>query len=137
MNKAMPIIDAAGKYVYVENTRTIETSNHPVYQARIEVALGLGEWIGAPREGHKLASFKRAKQSQHKIEEFRKSLEFYLDSYSPDVIDTLVAQGGVTMDLEIRGDILAAVGVGIESQSALITGAGDYLVQESGGKILV
>jgi hypothetical protein len=109
MAKEMPIINGDGKYEYVDNTRMLKTSSHPVYRARIEVALGLGEWIGAPAQGHKLARFKRVRESQHQIEEFRKALAFYLEGYSPDVIDTLVTLGGVTMDLEIAEGALNVV----------------------------
>lgn len=98
----MPIINGDGRYEYVDNTRMVKTSAHPVYRARIEVALGLGEWIGAPKRGHLLSRFKRVRQSEHQIEEFQKALTFYLEDYAPDVIDTLVTRQGVTTDLEIK-----------------------------------
>jgi hypothetical protein len=105
----MPIIDVNGKYSYVTNTRMLATSTHPVYRARIEMALGQGDWIGAPSAGHQLARFKRAHQSQHQIDEFKKALAYYLSAYSPDVVDTLVTQDGVTMDLEIKESALVVV----------------------------
>jgi hypothetical protein len=109
MDKPMPIIDGDGKYVYVDNTRMLKTSSHPVYRARIEVALGLGEWIGAPNAGHQLARFKRVRESQHQVEEFQKALSFYLENYSPDVLDALVTRGGVTLNLNIREGALNVV----------------------------
>ncbi|MGZ3687132.1 MAG: hypothetical protein ACXWPM_00070 [Bdellovibrionota bacterium] len=109
MAKAMPIIDETGKYVYLPNTRILATSSRPVYRARIEVALPQGDWIGAPTSGHQLIRFKRVRESQHQIEEFQKALELYLNKYNPDVIDTLVTRGGVTMDLNIAEGVLNAV----------------------------
>jgi hypothetical protein len=107
--KAMPIIDELGHYVYVDNTKKIQTSNHPVYRARIEIALGQGQWIGAPKAGHQLARFGRVRQSQHQIEEFEKALAFYLSRYSPEVVDTLVTRQGVTTDLKIKQGALDVV----------------------------
>ncbi len=134
MSKPMPIIDGDGKYVYVGNTRLLQRSTHPVFQARIDCALGINEWIGAPTRGHKLERFKRVRQSQHQIEEFRKSLEFYLDSYGPEVTDILVAGGGVTMDLDINGPVFNEV---VEQDAALLLESGAPLLLESGAPLLL
>jgi hypothetical protein len=83
MNKPMPIIDEEGKYVYVENTRLLKLSTHPVYRARIEVALEQGTWIGAPQAGSQLGRFRRVRQSEHQVEEFQKALAYYLSAYPP------------------------------------------------------
>jgi hypothetical protein len=109
MNKPMPIIDEEGKYVYVENTRLLKLSTHPVYRARIEVALEQGTWIGAPQAGSQLGRFRRVRQSEHQVEEFQKALAYYLSAYPPDVLDTLVTRNGVTYDLQIKQGALSDV----------------------------
>lgn len=81
----MLIVDENGNYKYVSGTKTLEKSEHPVYQARIEVALGEGTWLCAPNSGHQLARFKKVHLTQDKREEFEKELRFYLKKYGPEV----------------------------------------------------
>jgi len=45
------IINEQGDYDYVEGTKTLKESDHPVYQARIELGLGVGTWLYAPAAG--------------------------------------------------------------------------------------
>jgi hypothetical protein len=102
----MNYIDGNGDYAFIPGTRRLDSSDHPVYRARNEVALGQGEWIHAPERGHQLARFKTVKQSQSKVEEFRKELALYLSKYGPKVTDALVTRGGVTLTLEIKDSAL-------------------------------
>lgn len=102
----MKIIDESGNYKMIEGTRTVETSDHPVYQARIEVALGLGKWPYAANRGHQLAKFNQADQTEVSMEEFRKELLLYLDRYDPVTRSILGERGAVTMNLEISKDAL-------------------------------
>lgn len=103
----MLVIDQEGEYAYVPGTKTLKTSSHPVYQARIEIALPKGSWLYAPSSGHNLARFQRSKQSQQTIDEFRKELSHYLARYSPDVKSQLVDRGGVTINMEIKDGVLS------------------------------
>lgn len=77
------IIVKDGQYQNIENTKTLQTSDHPAYQAGIEVSLPKGSWIGAPSAGIDLGN--RKKQSPRIIEEIRKELNFYLAKYNPAV----------------------------------------------------
>jgi hypothetical protein len=103
------IIDSSGNYAFVPGTRTLQQSDHPVFEARIEVALGQNTWPYAPNAGHTLARFQNEGQSDDKVEEFQKELLYYLDGYGPDVVDLLVERGGVSIDLNISEDALNAV----------------------------
>jgi len=103
----MPIIDENGNYAYVGSTKVLQTSDHPVYQARIELALTLGSWIGAPNAGSNLGRFKNVRASAHEIDEFEKELAFYLQNYNPTLVDEIVSRGAVQVDLSITEDALS------------------------------
>lgn len=107
--QGMPIIDENGLYAYVPGTPIVQTSTHPVYRARIELALTVGSWIGDPAAGSNLGRFKRVRASSHQIDEFEKELAFYLQNYDPTVIDELISQGAVQTDLSIAEDALDVV----------------------------
>ena len=81
------IVIRNGQYLTEEGTQNLVTSNHPAYQAQVEVSLPRGEWIGAPDAGLNLD--KRVKQSERQVEEARKQIGFYLQKYSPDIRDTI------------------------------------------------
>lgn len=102
----MLIVNADGEYEYASETRTPKASDHPVYKARIELALGAGEWLYAPTSGHDLKKYETAKQTDAKIEEFQKDLAFYLEKYGPVVTDLLTARGKVSLNLQIAEDAL-------------------------------
>jgi hypothetical protein len=102
----MPVIDGAGNYNYIPGTKTLVTSAHPVYKARIDLGLGEGVWLYAPNDGHDLASYKNVRQTLAIQEQFEKDLMFYLKSYGPVVTDRLVARGAVSLNLEIAEDAL-------------------------------
>ena len=97
----MLIVNTEGEYQYVSGTKTLQASDHPAYRARIELALGVGEWLCAPDRGHTLARFRTAKQSDAKVEEFQKELGLYLERYDPEVTDILLARGAVSLNLQI------------------------------------
>jgi len=102
----MITIDEAGEYEFIENTRTLKTSDHPAHQARLELGLALGDWLYAPTFGHGLNKFKRARQSDAKVQEFRKEVELFLTKYEPEVIELFTEREGVTMGLEINDEVL-------------------------------
>lgn len=89
----MIVIGTDGQYKKVDGTGTLLESDHPVYQAQIELNLRRGSWIGAPNAGHDIPL--REKQSAGQIELFRKEIRFYLQKYSPEVIDQALQRSGV------------------------------------------
>ena len=100
----MIIISTEGDYQFIEVTKTLETSDHPVYQAQIEVNLALKKWIGAPSATQPLEKFNRAKQSVIKVDEFRKELGFYLQKYAPDVQEAVIDRAKTIFNLRIDKD---------------------------------
>jgi hypothetical protein len=104
--RPMLIINGEGEYEYEEGTRQLKASEHPVYEARIDLALGRGSWLYAPAEGHDLEKYAQAKQSAAKIDEFQKDLAYYLDRYDPRVADLLGKRGAVSLNLEIAAEAL-------------------------------
>jgi hypothetical protein len=102
----MIVIDANGEYAFEDGTRTLRTSDHPVHQARVELALPKGSWLYASDSGHELARFKNVKQSSAQIEEFQKELRFYLKKYHPEVTRILADRNAVTLNMEIKQDAL-------------------------------
>lgn len=95
------VIDANGEYELMPGNKKPKTSEHPVYQARIEIALPVGGWLFAPNDGHNLARFSRAANTAHKREEFQKELSLYLKKYGPVVTDLLVGRNAVEIDMTI------------------------------------
>lgn len=102
----MIAINSVGEYAYVDGTKKPLVTKHPVYQARVEIALGRGTWLYAPDEGHDLARFARAHKSDAKVEEFEKELSFYLRRYGPEVTSRLLARHSVSLNLQIAEDAL-------------------------------
>lgn len=102
----MNIIDSNGEYVYVDGTKMLASSDHPVFKARIEVALPKGAWLYAPNAGHELTRFQRQAKTNAKVEEFQKELKLYLKPYGPVVTDRLLARDAVSMNLQIAEDAL-------------------------------
>lgn len=102
----MKIIDVNGNYQYRSSTRTPSESDHPIHCARIELALGVGEWLYSPGRGHQLRKYSRVDQTESNLESFRKELLLYLEKYSPDVRETLGERGVVEMDMTISKDAL-------------------------------
>jgi hypothetical protein len=103
----MWIIDASGNYQMVPGTGTVDTSDHPVYRARIEVALGQNTWPCRPLDGHQLAKYDRAAQTNGNIDKFQKELLLYLNKYGAAVKSLLGARGAVSMGLEISDGVLS------------------------------
>jgi len=102
----MDIIDQDGRYQYLEGTRTLKKSDHPVFMARIELALGQNTWCYAPSAGHDFAKYQRAKQSTGKLQEFQKDLAFYLEKYGPELTQLLINRRAISIDLSIAKDAL-------------------------------
>ena len=100
----MIIISTEGDYEFITGTKTVKTSDHPVYQAQIETNLALKKWIGAPNSIQPLAKFNRSKQSVIKVDEFRKELGFYLQKYNPDVQDAVIDRIKTIFNLRIEED---------------------------------
>jgi hypothetical protein len=105
----MIVIDQNGRYAYVAGTKVPQTSDHPVYKARVALALPQGSWLYSPTSGHQLARFARVKETQAKIDEFQKELVHYLSKYPAVAKDRLVARGSVTLSLEIKQEVLNGV----------------------------
>lgn len=102
----MNVVDENGDYKLVTGTKTNLQSDHPVYQARIEMALGKGKWCFAPNRGHQLKTFDRVNQSSAQIESFEKELRLYLSKYDPETIEVLSSRGLSQFNLEIKEDAL-------------------------------
>ena len=100
----MIIITPQGDYALIEGTKTLETSDHPVYQAQIELAIATKKWIGAPNAPVPLAPFLRAKQTDIKVDEYKKELAFYLQKYDPAVQEAVVSRSNTVFDLIIAED---------------------------------
>ncbi len=104
MSTSMIVITNQGDYELIPGTKTIKTSDHPVFQAQIEVHLAVQRWIGSPNSPTPLARFDRAKQSVIKVDEYRKELAFYLQKYSPEVQDAVVKRSNVVFGAVIAED---------------------------------
>ncbi len=102
----MNIINSDGEYEMVSGTQTPKQSDHPVYKARIDLALSRGSWLCAPTQGHDLGRFTRVRQTEEKAQEFQKEVAFYLKKYGPETVDLLTQRGAVTLDLKIAKDAL-------------------------------
>lgn len=102
----MMIVDTQGRYSMIEGTRRPKNSEHPVHQARIEMALDRGSWWFAPNQGHDLARFKRVSNSDHKREELQKEVAFYLKKYGPQVAQTFADRTTITERVVIAEDAL-------------------------------
>jgi len=98
------IIDENGDYELIEGTKTLKTSDHPVFQAQIELNIATKKWIGAPNAPAPLAKFERTKQSEQNIQLYDKELRFYLQKYSPEEIEIAVSRQAVTFTGIVRED---------------------------------
>lgn len=95
----MIVIGTNGQYEVQENTKTLRSSDHPVYQAQIEINLARGSWIGAPDKGHNIAP--RVRQSEAALEEFRKEVRTYLSKYDPETQEMAINRSGATLPVLI------------------------------------
>lgn len=82
----MKIVDEFGRFEVETNTLKTKQSIHPVYKARVAIALGKGSWLHAPSEGHGLAVYGQRKATDQKLDEFMKVLKLYLSKYGPEVM---------------------------------------------------
>lgn len=104
----MIIITDQGDYELIAGTKTLKTSEHPVFQAQIELHLATTPWIGSPNSPQPLDRFRRAKQSVIKTDEYNKELAFYLQKYSPDVQQAVVERSNATFEALIAEDAFNA-----------------------------
>lgn len=100
----MIVISNQGDYEFIEGTKTLKTSEHPVFQAQIETHLAFQGWIGAPNAPAPLKKFERAKQSQQQIDLYDKELRFYLQKYDVTDIERAVDRESVRITGKIRED---------------------------------
>ena len=100
----MIIISDQGDYEFTTGTKTLKTSDHPVFQAQIELHLAITSWVGSPNSPQPLARFNRTKQTVIKADEYRKELAFYLQKYSPEVQEAVIKRTNVTFQATIAGD---------------------------------
>ena len=98
----MIIVGTDGQYQLKPGTKTLDTSDHPVFQAQIEVNLRQGSWIGSPGSGHSLGI--REKQSTDIVNEFRKELRFYLNKYDPDVREAAIKRSEAVIPVVVAED---------------------------------
>ncbi|MFV8250253.1 hypothetical protein [Bdellovibrio bacteriovorus] len=102
----MNIINSEGEYEKIPGTQSLKKSNHPVYKARIDIALGVGTWVCAPTAGNNLGRFARARQTEEKVQEFQKEVAHCLKVYGPETVGVFTARGALTLDLKIAKDAL-------------------------------
>jgi len=100
----MIIISNQGDYEFITGTKTLKTSDHPVFQAQIELHLAITPWVGSPSSPQPLARFNRSKQSVIKVDEYQKELAFYLQKYSPEVQDAVIKRTSTEFGAVIRED---------------------------------
>jgi hypothetical protein len=102
----MPIIDELGRFRVIEGTLKPIESEHPVYKARIAVAIDKGSWLHAPATGHTLGVYAKGKATAQKSDEFQKSAALYLAPYGPEVIGRLVKRGELSIAFRITRETL-------------------------------
>lgn len=102
----MRVIDEQGKFKVEDGTLKGVDSPHPVWKARIALALPQGEWLHAPLKGHNLNVYKQAKASKEKVEEFQKSVNLYLTPYGPEVLSRFIARGSLSLQVMITKETL-------------------------------
>jgi hypothetical protein len=100
------IVDDKGNYALSEGTLLPLTSDNPVYKARIALALPVGKWLYAPAVGHTLDVYRTRKASSATVEEFQKTLKFYLQPYGPVVTNTFVTRGTLKQSINITKETL-------------------------------
>jgi len=86
-------IDVDGKIIVDEGTLNPKSSEHPVWLARVALALNKGDWLYAPNSGHELKRFNNVKATESKIQEFEKEVKFYLSPYGPQITDRFTSRG--------------------------------------------
>jgi hypothetical protein len=97
----IPIIDEQGNYRTVGGSLYPTTSTHPVYKARVSLALPQNTWLYAPTSGHNFDAYKNAKATPEKILEFEKNVKLYLKPYGPSVTSIFTGRGKLEIDFTI------------------------------------
>lgn len=102
----MSVIDEHGNFkVESHSLKTIEEA-HPVWKARIAIALPKGEWLYAPTKGHDLAIYQTQKETPAKVEEFQKNVRLYLAPYGPDITSRFISRGRLSLQVLITKETL-------------------------------
>lgn len=102
----MTIVDENGKFKVLEGTLKTVENIHPVYKARIALALPKGAWLHAPDSGHELSIYAQSKATPEKVEEFQKSAKLYLTPYGPQVTNVFVNRGLLSLQINITRETL-------------------------------
>jgi hypothetical protein len=102
----MSVIDENGLFKVEPGTLKTVDEAHPVWKARIALALPKGQWLFAPTKGHDLVTYQTVKESATKVEEFQKSVRLYLAPYGPEVVSRFTARGSLTLQLKITKETL-------------------------------
>lgn len=102
----MAVVDELGRFLVDEGTLKVMESAHPVYKARIAIALDKGAWLHAPTKGHELAVYAQRRASVSKLEEFEKSAKLYLAPYGPEVVERMIRRGQLSFNLNITKETI-------------------------------
>lgn len=105
----MIIVDQNGNIATVPGTLVPTDSEHPVYQARIAVALEIGGWALAATSGQNLKRFKQKKASAANVDEFRKELTAYLKKYGAQVTNLISNRQFTEADFTVPKGVLSGV----------------------------
>jgi hypothetical protein len=104
---AMDTVDENGRINVTDGSLTPIESDHPVWKARNALALGQGQWLYAPLNGHDLAKYENVKATESKIQEFEKTVQFYLQSYGPQVQDRFAKRGALSIKTLITRETIS------------------------------
>lgn len=105
----MIIVDGNGNIQTLPGTLVPAQSDHPVYKARIAVALGIGAWALAATSGQNLARFKNKKASASNVDEFNKELKSYLAPYGATLVSQVQSRQFTEADFNVPKGVLNGV----------------------------
>jgi hypothetical protein len=103
----MFIVDELGLIKTEPNSIKPIESDHPVWKARNSLALGRGEWLYAPDEGHGFINYRNQKATSAKIEGFQKEVALYLEPYGPEVVDRILSRGTSGTSIKITKETIS------------------------------
>jgi hypothetical protein len=100
-------IDESGKIIVNDGTLMPEMSAHPVWKARVSLALPKSKWLYAPDNGHELDKYQNMKASEQRIQEFEKEVKFYLQPYGPQTVDRFTSRGAFSIETLITRETIS------------------------------
>ena len=106
MSIKMSIVNEDGLIATEPNTLKPRQDAHPVWKARNAIALSKGKWLYAPDKGHDLDQYANQKCTIDKIDEFEKSVRFYLSPYGPEITDRIINRGTLGLSINITKETL-------------------------------